>query len=126
MSRKRTPGAQPGNLNALKHGSYSDRFCVATRAGRMVRWLEGQLEQDLGGPPTARQQLLIGRAAFASYVCRQIELELLQHGGVRDHLHNRYLRYSRELRQSLKTLGLNRTRREQDLAAYVEERYGEE
>ena len=49
-SRKRRPGAQKGNLNALRHGAYSRQFKPTSKQGRLVRWVERELVSALGDP----------------------------------------------------------------------------
>lgn len=67
---KRKPGAQPGNLNALKHGYYSNSFTDATRA---------YLEEALALSPTdLAQEIATLRARLRILIDAQpANLELL-------------------------------------------------
>ncbi len=57
MRRKR--GAQPGNLNALRHGAYSSTVRPRTKETRLVRWIEDTLTRALGDP--SPQELLLAK-----------------------------------------------------------------
>ena len=123
MGKKR--GAQQGNLNALKHGAYSPIVDPRTKEARLVRWIEDTLVQALGDP-SPQELLLAKRAAVKAFRCAAIESEILsKSGAIPATLEQNYLRWSRELREDLKTLGLERRAKPvQDLSTYLSEQYG--
>lgn len=119
---KRRAGGQPGNTNALRHGGYSQRFTPDSPQGRLVYWIESTLTDALPDPSPQRI-LLMKRAAMKAYRCDAIEREMLRcNGGVPQSLEKNYLRWARELREDLKTLGLERRQKSiQNLQAYLQQ-----
>ena len=124
---KRKPGAQPGNTNAMQHGGYSSRFTPDSPQGRLVRWIESTLATAIPDP-SPQELLILKRASVKAYRCDAIEREILRRGGdVPETLDANYLRWSRELREDLKTLGLHRrSKSAQDLQTYLKTQYGAE
>ncbi len=125
QEKNRRPGAQTGNLNAVRHGAYSRRFGANSKQGRIVRWVEQELVSALGDP-SPQETLILKRAAMKAYRCWLLEEQILDKDGeVSETLERHYLRWSRELREDLKTLGLERRAKSvQDLDAYLSENYG--
>lgn len=90
-------GAQPGNLNALKHGAYSPTLGPRTEEARLVRWIEDTLVQALGDP-SPQELLLAKRAAVKTFRCAAIESEILsKDSAIPPMLEQNYLRWSGEL-----------------------------
>ncbi len=106
----------------VKHGGYRQlgRLDWRSREARFVAEVEAELATALGGEPTVQECLLVRRAAVKS-----ISELLKSDSDVREALAKDYLRWSRELREDLKILGLQRRAKlVQDLDAYLSEKYG--
>ena len=78
------------------------------------------------GDPSPQETLILKRVAMKAYRCWVLEEEILDKDReVSETLERHYLCWSRELREDLKTLGLERRARPvQDWDAYVSEKYG--
>jgi len=120
-----TKGGQLGNHNAVKHGAYLQRVDGRTRMGKAQRQVEGALVGALGGDPSPQQILLLQRASVKAIRCWTIEKQLLGKKRAAPTLENHYLRWARELREDLKTLGLERRAKDAvDVKKWVERKYG--
>ncbi len=112
----------------VKHGGYRPlgRLDWRSREARFVGEVEAELITTLGGEPTVQECLLIRRAAVKSMRLALMESKLLKSDSdVPEALGKNYLRWSRELREDLKILGLQRRAKPiQDLDAYLSEKYG--
>lgn len=118
-------GGQPGNRNAVRHGAYLQRMDGRTRMGKAQRQVEGALVMALGGDPSPQQVLLLQRASTKAVRCWVLEKELLSKRRTAPTLENHYLRWARELREDLKTLGLERRAKDAiDVKKWVEKKYG--
>ncbi|MDA2933441.1 hypothetical protein MYX82_03765 [Acidobacteria bacterium AH-259-D05] len=125
MGSKRKVGGQRGNVNALRHGGYSQRFTPDTPQGKLVRWIEGTLTTAIADP-TPQEALILRRASVKAYRIDCMEREMLKGNGVSESLEKNYLRWCRELREDLKLLGLKRRAKPvQELTEYLRENYGE-
>ncbi len=122
---KKKVGGQLGNTNALRHGGYSRRFTPDSPQGKLVRWIESTLMTAIPDP-SPQEILILKRAAMKAYRCDVIEREILRsNGDVSPSLQHDCLRWARELREDLKTLGLERRAKPiQDLPTHVKEAYG--
>ncbi len=123
---KRKAGAQPGNVNALRHGGYSERFTPDSPQGRLVRWIESTLTAAIPDP-SPQEILILKRASVKAFRCDAIEREMLRsNGDIPESLEANYLRWARELREDLKTLGLQRRAKQvPSLRDYLDENYGQ-
>lgn len=115
-----------GNKNGLRHGAYLQRFDGRTAIGRSLSHVEIALVQALGGDPTPQQILILQRAALKAVRCGIAERQILSlNGNAPRRLEQDYLRWARELREDLKSLGLRRQAKPvQDLQTYVKNQYG--
>lgn len=108
MAKRKKIGAQPGNVNALRHGGYSQRFKPDSPQGRLVHWIEGQLTAAIPDP-SPQEILILKRAAVKAYRCDRLEREILRRDGdTSESLQKNYLHWAKELRADLKLLGLER------------------
>jgi hypothetical protein len=84
--------------------------------------VENELVSAIGNP-SPQQLLLIRRASVKAIRCALAERRILDDGSS-DSLQNDYLKWSRELRLDLKTLGLSSYRQEKvlDLGEYLEQK----
>ena len=122
----RTKGGQLGNRNAVKHGCYLQQVDGRTRMGKAQRQVEASLVGALGGDPSPQQILILQRASVKAIKCWIIEKQILGRKRAAPTLENHYLRWSRELREDLKTLGFKRQAKPvENLEAYVAKTYGE-
>ena len=121
MVKKNKGGAPRGNRHALQHGAYRRRYQDGrTWQGKLQRHIESVLSAALGGDPTPQQVLLIQRLAVKALRCTCLEAEILSKSEVSEETEKRYLRWSRELRNDLVLLGLQRrTKRVGDLEDYL-------
>ncbi len=95
----------------VKHGAYREprKLDGRSREVRFVAEVESALATALGGDPSVQERLLIRRAAVKSMRLALMESELLKRGSdVSETLGRDYLRWSRELREDLRLLGLER------------------
>ena len=85
-----------------------------------MRWVERELVSALGDP-SPQETLILKRAAMKAYRCWRLEEEILEKDGeISETLEQHYLRWSRELREDLKVLGLQRRAKPvQDLDAHT-------
>ena len=110
MKRKRkTQGAQLGNTNAQKHGSYSMTFTDArTKEAKYIKQVEDELIAAVGGDPSPSQFLLIKRIAVKSFRLSKAESEIVANNGVASNaLGHDYLSWCGSLRADLQALHLN-------------------
>jgi hypothetical protein len=116
-------GGQPANRNALKHGGYLQRVDGRTRMGKAQRQVEGALVMALGGDPSPQQVLILQRTAVKAIKCWVLEKQLLTRKRSAPTLENHYLRWSRELREDLKCLGLERRAKDAvDIKTWIQTR----
>ncbi len=95
----------------VKHGAYRElgKLDRRSREVRFVTEVESALAAALGGDPSVQERLLLRRVAVKSMRLAFMESELLKRSNeVSETLSQDYLRWSRELRQDLKLLGLKR------------------
>lgn len=107
-----------GNTNSVKHGLYRAHSALIkdgrTREARFYFSVYENLIAELGGEETVsfQQKLLAGEAAFKSVQCAKAKATIIAgNGTVAESLKEAYRRFSRELREDLKTLGLARVPR---------------
>lgn len=120
----RRPGAQPGNRNGMRHGAYLQKLDRRARLGKAQAEVEAALVGALGDP-SPQETLLLQRIAMKAVRCWILEGELLgkKHIGPTAEAH--YLRWARELREDLKTVGFKRRPKPvEQLEAYVKKNYG--
>ena len=124
MTKKK--GGQPGNKNSVRHGAFIRRYDGRTVQGRLQREIEAALVTALGGDPSPQQILILQRCSVKALRCAIAEKEILRsNGDVSENLETHYLRWARELREDLKTLGLERRAKPvQDLQTYMKETHG--
>jgi hypothetical protein len=117
-------GGQPGNKNAVKHSVYVKRYDGRTTLGKTLRGIESTLASALGDP-SPQKILILQRVAVKAVRCAAIENELLRKKRTAPTLENHYLRWARELREDLKTLGLERRAKDViDAKGWAEKKYG--
>ncbi len=129
MRRKkwRKAGGQPGNTSALQHGGYRDlsaeKLDQRTREAKALNQIEGELVTALGGEPSPQEILIVKQAAVKAVRVALIGQHLLiANGNAPQSLLDEYLRWGRELREDLKTLGLERRAKPvQGLQQYLRE-----
>lgn len=118
---------QLGNTNALQHGGYRDlsaeKLDQRTREAKALNQVEGELVTALGGEPSPQEILIVKQAAVKAVRVALIGQHLLiANGSAPQSLLDDYLRWGRELREDLKTLGLERRAKPvQGLQAYLQE-----
>ena len=78
-----------------------------TRAGRVMRGVEADLANDLGGDPSAAQRLLIQSAAVKATRLALLADHLLDGAEIQSDQHN-VLAWANSLRHDLQALGLKR------------------
>jgi hypothetical protein len=107
----RSGNGKAGNLNAMSHGLYIDLDSTILRQDarrtlpRLLRQAQAAFCRALGGTPSPQQFLLINRIVFIVY--RVVILEGLMATDRTFERDDLYLRYSRELRENLKAIGLS-------------------
>ena len=114
-----------GNDNAVRHGGYR-RLCFLdgrSREAKILREIEAALVTSLGGDPSPQQILIIKRACVKALRCTAMEHQIVTlDGNVPESLSQDYLRWSRELRNDLLALGLERKQKQiTDLHSYIRE-----
>ncbi len=121
MVQKNKGGAPRGNRHALQHSAYRRRYPDGrTWQGKLQRHIEAALSTALGGNPTPQQILIIQRLAVKALRCTCLESLILSESLVSEETEKRYLRWSRELRNDLVVLGLQRqTNRLENLTDYL-------
>ena len=94
-----------------KHGAYRElkKLDGRSREVRFVAEVESALATALGGDPSVQERLLLRRVAVKSMRLALMESELLKGSSdVSETLARDYLRWSREIREDLRLLGLKR------------------
>ena len=125
--RTRKPGGQPKNENAIRHGAYQSlaKLDGRTREAQALRQVEAELVSAIGGDPSPQQILIIKRACVKALRCALMEAVLISDRNPSHELEQNYLRFSRDLREDLRTLGLQKQAKEViDLEDYVTRQYG--
>ena len=94
----------------VKHGAYREprKLDGRSREVRFVAKVESALATALGGDPSVQERLLLRSVAVKSMRLALMESELLRRSEVPETLGRDYLRWSRELREDLRLLGLER------------------
>ena len=134
MRRKkwRKKRGQLGNTNALQHGGYRDlsaeKLDQRTREAKALNQIEAELVTALGGDPSPQEVLIVKQAAVKAVRVALIGQHLLSaNGNAPQSLTDDYLRWGRELREDLKTLGLERRQKSvMDLQTYLQQSQKEE
>jgi hypothetical protein len=108
------------NKLARKHGAYASLLDARTTEAQLIKEIQARLIDALGGNPSPQESLIIQRAVFKAVRCMLAEKEILAREGSIT-LQNDYLKWSRELRLDLKTLGLGLRHQEKvlDLGEYL-------
>jgi hypothetical protein len=95
-----------------------------TRQARYVESLQEQLTEAIGGDPSPQQALIIRRASFKALRCSLSESTMIaNNGNTPESLKESYLKWSRELREDLRLLGLKRMAK--DVTPNLKEWFGE-
>jgi hypothetical protein len=108
MNTRLRRGAQPGNSNGIRHGLFSqfDKLSSRTAPSRAIAAYESELLKSLGTELTTQERLLVRRAAVACFRLAILDQRLIGCPMEFDTLEEWRLRWSRELRDTLKILGL--------------------
>lgn len=104
---------KPKRLRRAKAGLLSrDRSIVnidrRTRAGRVLRTVEADLVQHVGGHPSAAEMLIIRSAAIKATRLALLTDQLLTAGDLSDHAEDHALAWLNSMRLDLSALGLAR------------------
>ena len=117
------------NLNALKHGAYGSlnrrRLDGRTRVAKALDCVEAELISALGN--TSPQELILIQSIATKYIrCLLLRSRILGSENPKPDWEKQYLRWSRDMREDLKAIGLARRERQiaTDLDAYIEAEYG--
>jgi hypothetical protein len=105
---RRRKGGQPGNVNSVTHGLYLDAT-IRRQDGRKtipkaLKQAQAELARAIGGAPSPQELVLINRTVFCLY--RVVVLEGLLGNDRTFSRDDLYLRYTRELRENLRAIGL--------------------
>jgi hypothetical protein len=90
------PGSPPSRLLAVD---------ARTREGKLVRTVQRDLTQQLGGKPTAAERMLINRCAYLSLRLALLDMRMAL-GELSEHDHRFCISWSNSLTKTLKALGL--------------------
>ncbi len=124
----RKPGGQPKNGNAIRHGAYRSltKMDGRTKEAQALQQVEAELVSAVGGDPSPQEILIIKRASVKALRCALMEVVLMRDRNPSHELEQNYIRWSRDLREDLKAIGLRRRERKiaADLNEYIETQYG--
>lgn len=99
-----------------------------TREGELYRRVARDLRAQIGGKPTAAQELLIGRIAWLQLHMAKIDERAMKDGGLSAHATREYLAWHNTIARSLSMLGLNaaedKTQSPDDVLREIHARYG--
>ena len=97
-----------------------------TKEAQALRQVEAELVTSIGGDPSAQEILIIKRACIKALRCALMEAVLMRDRNPSQELEQNYIRWSRDLREDLKAIGLQRRERQiaTDLDTYIETTYG--
>ena len=118
------------SLNVLQHGAYSTlnrrKLDGRSRAAKALRCIEAELTSSLGNDPSPQEIMIIKSVATKFVRCLLLSSQILGNEDPKPDWQKQYLRWSRELREDLKAIGLQRRERQiaADLDTYIEAEYG--
>lgn len=118
------------NLNALQHGGYGSLnrsgLDGRTRVAKALDCVEADLVSALGNDPSPQELMLIKSAATKFIRCLLLRGQILSHENPKADWEKQFIRWSRDLREDLKAIGLQRRERQiaTDLTEYIETQYG--
>ena len=118
------------NLNALQHGAYGSLSRSGldgrTRVAKALDCVEAELICALGNEPSPQELMLIKSAATKFIRCLLLRGQILSHENPKADWEKQFIRWSRDLREDLKTIGLQRREKQiaADLDTYIEAEYG--
>ena len=117
------------NLNALQHGGYSllsrSKLDGRTRVAKALDSVEAELISALGD--TSPQELILIQSIATKYIrCLLLRSRILGSENPKPDWEKQYLRWSRDMREDLKAIGLQRREKQiaTDLSEYIEAEYG--
>jgi len=118
------------NLNALQHGAYGSLnrsgLDGRTRVAKALDCVESELTSALGNDPSPQEIMLIKSVATKFIRCLLLRGQILGDETPKPDWEKQYIRWSRDLREDLKSVGLQRREKQiaADLDTYIEAEYG--